>query len=102
MIFMRVGENDAGDVAPFFDQIGNIRHDEIDAGQIITGERDPEVDDDPAFAALRAEAVEREVHPDLAHAAERGEHKLLGWTGHLTPTWLPERRPAGLGIRRPP
>src|SRR5262245_54359528 len=82
MIFMRVSEHDAGDTASFFDQIGDVRHDEIDAGKIVTGERDPEVDDDPALAPLRTEPVERKVHPNLAHTAERGEHKLLGWTDH--------------------
>src|ERR1700733_14652401 len=36
------------------------------------------IDHDPLPAAAVAEAVDREIHPDLAEAAERRENKLTG------------------------
>ena len=60
-----------------FDQEADVRHDEVDAGQVVAGEGDAEVDREPVLAALRAEAVERQIHADLADAAERREDEFV-------------------------
>ena len=66
MILVRVGEHEAEKVAALLDQIADVGKDEIDAGKVVAGERDAEIDRDPLPAALVAEAVEREIHADLA------------------------------------
>ena len=59
MVFMRVREHDAEEVAALLDQKADVRQDQIDAGQVLAGEGDAEIDRDPLPAALGAEAVER-------------------------------------------
>ena len=74
MVFMGVGEHEAQNIFALFDEIGDIRQDQIDAGQMLLGrKRHAAVDDDPLPAAAIAEAIDREIHPDLAEAAERRE-----------------------------
>ena len=78
MIFMGMGEHEPEEVFALLDQKADVRHDEIDAGQMLFGgKRDAEIDHDPLPAAAVAEAVDREIHADLADAAERREHKLV-------------------------
>ena len=69
-----MGQNDTQQIlAPLGDELGIGRHD-IDAGQALVGEGDAEVDHQP----LAAEAVEIEVHADLAGPAQRQEDQLVG------------------------
>ena len=56
MILVRMGEHDAEKVAALLHQIADVRQDEIDAGQVVAGERHAEIDRDPLPAALVAEA----------------------------------------------
>ena len=78
MILVRVGEHDADEILALLDQIADVGQDQIDAGQmLLAGERHAEIDREPLAAALVAEAVERQVHADLADAAERREHQFL-------------------------
>ena len=53
-----------------------IRHDEIDARQVVAREGDAEIDHQPLAIARRPEAIERAIHADFAEAAERREHEL--------------------------
>ena len=76
MILVRVGEHEAGEIAPLRDQERDVRHDQVDAGQVVARERHAEIDRDPVALAPVAEAVEREIHPDLADAAERREQEF--------------------------
>ena len=97
MVFVRVGEHEADDVAALLDQEADVRQDEIDAGQVFfAAERDAAIDDQPFSPGTVAEAVDREIHPDLADAAERRENELRA--GHqATPSWetrRPRRSPA--------
>ncbi len=56
----------------------DVGQDEVDARQRRVREGDADIDDDPLARARRAEAVEREVHADLADAAERHEDEFGG------------------------
>ena len=77
MVLVAVGEDEADDVAPLLDQIADVRQDEIDAGQMLFGrEGHAAIDDEPFAPPAVADAVDREIHPDLADAAERREHEL--------------------------
>ena len=78
MVLVRVGEHDAGEVLALLDQIADVGQDEVDAGQMLfRGEGDAEIDRQPLPAPLGAEPVDRQVHADLADAAERREHQFL-------------------------
>ena len=44
MIFVGVGEHEAEQVAALLHQEADVRHDEIDAGQVVAAERDAEID----------------------------------------------------------
>src|SRR5262249_8205122 len=83
MILVRVREHDAEKIAALLLQVANVRHDEIDAGQRVVGESNPEIDRDPLPAVLLAEAVDREIHADLADPAKRSEHEFIGGALHV-------------------
>src|SRR5208283_4532153 len=77
MVLVAVGEDEADDVAPLLDQITDVRQDEIDAGQMLFGrEGHAAIDDEPFAPPVVANAIDREIHPDFADAAERREHEL--------------------------
>jgi hypothetical protein len=61
----------------FFDQVANIGEDEVDPRQLVPGKRDTEVNDNPPPATRIADAVESEVHADLADSTERREDEFL-------------------------
>src|SRR5579863_2642511 len=78
MVLVTVGQDEANDVFALLDQIADVRQDEIDAGQMLLGrKRHTAIDDEPLSAPLVAKAVNREVHPDLAEAAQRREDKFV-------------------------
>src|ERR1700751_440109 len=83
MILVRVGEHEAENIASLLHQIADVRHDEIDAGQRVVSESNPEIDRDPLPAVLVTEAVDREIHADLANPAKRREHEFVGGAHHL-------------------
>ena len=82
MVLVGVGKHEPYEVAALFDQEADFRHDEVDAGQVVAGEGDAEVDGEPFLAALRAGAVERQVHADLADAPERRKDEFFLWRDH--------------------
>ncbi len=77
VVLMRVGDDDADEILLRLLDEAEIRHDEIDARQLVAGEGDAEVDHQPLAGVRRPIAVERAIHADLAQAAERGEHELV-------------------------
>ena len=77
-----MSQDDASDVAPLRNEKTDVGKDQLDARQVFfIGERYTDVDDQPGAAPLVAKPVQRQVHPDLADAAKRREHKLA-WCGH--------------------
>ena len=82
MILVRVGEHDAENVFAYLDEIADIRQDQIDARQVVAGKCHAEIDDDPLPAAFVPEAVEREIHADLAHPAERRKNEFVAGARH--------------------
>src|SRR5436190_5617509 len=75
MILMRMGEHEAEQVAPLLDEITDVRQNEIDAGQIIAGESDTEVDRDPLPLARWAKSINGDIHSYLAGTSERRKNK---------------------------
>ncbi len=70
MVLMRMGRDDPEQLVAPFDDKGRVGHDHVDPRlMFLLAERDAAIDDQP----LAAIAVEVEVHPDLAGAAEREE-----------------------------
>src|SRR5205807_6489074 len=107
-VLVRGGEDEAREIAPLRDQERDVRHDEIDAGQIVAGKRHAEIDRDPLALRPVADAIEREIHPDLADPAERREQKLLRHQActraeeDTSPTVIASSVPPGTrSIRRP-
>src|SRR5262245_27535090 len=78
MILVRMGQHEAEEIVPFFHEMANVRHDEIDAGQRLVGKSNAKIDRDPLPALLVAEAINREIHANLAGAAKRREHEFIG------------------------
>ena len=107
MILMRVGQHQPGEIAPLLDEERDVRHDQVDAGQVVARERDAEIDREPRALAAVAEAVEREIHPDLADAAERREHQFrLGHygetcAGNISPAVIASSLPGGQPQHQP-
>src|SRR6516162_10667131 len=78
MVLVTMGEHQRQNVFALFDQVADVRQDEIDAWQMLFGgEGDAAIDDDPLPPAIVAETVDREVHPDLANAAKRCEYQFV-------------------------
>src|SRR5437016_5188904 len=82
MILVPMREHEPEEILSFLDQKADIGEDEVDAGEILAGERDAEIDRDPLPAPLVAEPIDREIHADLAGPAERREDKLVGSDRH--------------------
>ena len=76
VVFVGVGDDDADEVLLHLLDEADIRHDEVDAGQVVAGERDAEIDHQPLAPLRRPIAVERAIHPDFAEPSERREHEL--------------------------
>ena len=79
MILMGVRQHQPGKVLPLLLQESNVRHDQVNAGQmLLVTEGDSEIDRKPGALMPVAEAIDRQVHADLADAAERREGQLIG------------------------
>jgi hypothetical protein len=88
MILVRMGENDAKQVLPLrFDEAQIGKHD-VHAGFAVVRKGDAEIDHQPLAAARRAEAIEIDIHADLAHPAEGKEDQLIIFASefHMPPT----------------
>src|SRR5947207_4709137 len=97
-----MGEHDALEVPPLGLEKANIGHDQVDAGDLRVGEGNAHVDAKPFPPAAGAEAVQREVHADLADAAERHEQKLVVSLRHGQPVLaIGNTSPAEIASRAP-
>ncbi len=76
MVLMRVGDDDAAQILDLLLDEADVGQHEVDAGQRRVRKCHADIDHDPLAFARRAEAVEREVHADLADAAERHEDEF--------------------------
>ena len=75
MILVTVRRDDTEQPVPPLHDKGGVGHDHIDPGLVLfLAESDAAIDDQP----LPVMAVEVEVHPDLAAAAEREEIQRVG------------------------
>ena len=75
---MGMGDDQAQQVFPAVDDPGRIRDDDVYARQGLVGESNAEIDHQP-FAVI---AVEIEIHPDFAGAAERQKQQLVASIRH--------------------
>src|SRR5712691_1173306 len=105
VILVAVGEHDALEVLPLGLEKADVGHDQVDAGNFRVGEGHAHVDAEPFAPAAGAEPIEREVHADLADAAERHEQKLVvAWRhgqpalaiGNTSPAEIASRAPSAL------
>ena len=78
MVFMGMSQHQADQVLALLFKKADIGHDEIDARQmLLVAEGHPEIDRQPAALMAVAEAVDRQVHADLADAAERRKGQFI-------------------------
>ena len=78
MVLMRVRQHEADEVFALFLEEGDVRHDQVDAGQmLLVAKGNAEVDREPGALMAVAEAVDRQVHADLADAAERRKGQFV-------------------------
>ena len=77
MILVRVGQHEADEVFPLLLDEAQIRQHDVDARLALVRKGDAEVDHQPLARVRRTEAVEIDVHADLAEAAERHEHEFV-------------------------
>src|SRR5215472_16046568 len=77
MVFVAVCEDDAAHALAVFDEVGNVRNDDVDAEKFGLGEHEAGVDDDDVVTPAEGHAV----HSELAKAAERNDVKLSSWHG---------------------
>ena len=78
MVFMGVRQHEPDQVLALFFEKADIGHDQIDARQmLLVAEGHAEIDREPGALMAVAEAVDRQVHADLADAAERRKGQFI-------------------------
>ena len=78
MVFMGVGQHQADQVLALFFEKADIGHDQVDARQmLLVAKGHAEIDREPGALMAVAEAVDRQVHADLADAAERRKGQFI-------------------------
>src|SRR5262245_57057578 len=98
---MRMREHETRDVLPFFDQVSNVRQDQIDPRKMLLGgKRHAKIDGEPGAPALIANAVDRQVHADLPDPSKGCKNQLLrSWHAQRSPK--PKTSPAVTGVTLP-
>ncbi len=87
MIFMGMGQHQPDQILAFFFEKADVRHDEVDARQmLLVAEGHPEIDREPRALVAIAEAIDRQVHADLTDAAERRKSQFIRPRHHVAPT----------------
>ena len=72
MILMGMRQHEAHQVLALLLQEADVGHDQVDPRQmLLVAEGDAEIDREPGALVAVAEPVDRQVHADLADAAER-------------------------------
>ena len=86
MVLVGVREHEADEVFALFLEEGDIRHDQVDARQMfLIAEGYAEIDREPCALMAIAKAVDRQVHADLADAAERRKGQFIRTHDQLAP-----------------
>src|SRR6185503_16408268 len=86
MIFVGMRQHKADQVLALFLEKADVRHDEVDAWQMfLITKGDAEVDCKPRALLAFAEAIDRQVHADLADAAERRKGQFVRPCHQLAP-----------------
>src|SRR5260370_37509241 len=105
MVFMGVRQHQADQILALFFQEADVGHDQIDARQmLLVAEGDAEIDREPGALMPVAEAIDRQVHADLADAAERRKGQFIRPRHQAAPTEAAEPKytsPAAIGTRLP-
>ena len=73
MVFMTMGEDDGADVLPVLGEIGDVRHDDIDAKELRFREHEAGIDNDDVVFPADREAV----HAEFAESAEGDNFQLI-------------------------
>src|SRR5690606_36294076 len=77
MVLVRMGDHHPRNARPFLLEIRDVGEHDVGAGRVLLLEGDAEIDREPRPVAARTEAVETEVHADLAPPAEGQEDQLV-------------------------
>src|SRR5882757_9396693 len=105
MVLMGVRQHQPQQVLAFLLQETDVRHDQVDTRQMfLVAKGDAEVDREPCPLMAVAEPVDRQVHTDLADAAERRKGQLIRPRHHAAPTEAAAPKwtsPAAIGMRLP-
>ncbi len=84
---MGVRQHQAHQVLALFLQEADVRHDQVDARQVLlVAEGDAEIDREPGALVAVAEPVDLQVHADLADAAERRKGQFVRARHQAAPT----------------
>ena len=87
MVLMGVGQHQADQVLALFFEKADIGHDQVDARQMfLVAEGHAEIDREPRALMAVAEPVDRQVHADLADAAERRKGQFIRPRHQTAPT----------------
>ena len=78
MIFVGMRQHETDQILPLLFEKADVGHDGIDAGQmLLVAKGDAEIDREPGALMAVAEAIDRQVHADLADAAERRKCQFI-------------------------
>ncbi len=78
-----MGQHQPHQITALFNQKADVRHEDFDAGQVVARKGDAEVDRKPSLLARRAEAINRQIHADLARPAKRRKDQFFRRGCHL-------------------
>ena len=87
MVLMGVRQHQPHQIFALLLEEGDVGHDEVDARQmLLVAEGDAEIDREPGALVAVAETVDRQVHADLADAAERRKGQFIRPRHQAAPT----------------
>jgi hypothetical protein len=87
MILMGVSQHQPHQVLALLFQEADVGHDQVDPRQmLLVAEGDAEIDREPGPLVAVAEPVDRQVHADLADAAERRKSQFIRPRHQAAPT----------------
>src|SRR6185369_8365458 len=101
VVLVRMRKHQPRDVLSLFNQVPDIRENQVDAREVLLGgKRHPEIDGQPPAPALVANAIDRQVHADLPDPAKRRKNQFLR-PRHDQRSPKPKTSPAVTGVTLP-
>src|SRR5262245_13943464 len=101
VVLVRMREYQARDILAFFNQVPNVRQDQVDPRKMLLGrKRHAKIDSEPGAPALIADAVDRQVHADLSDPSKWCKNQFLR-SGHAQRSPKPKTSPAVTGVTLP-